>query len=239
MKTGILFDLDGTLLDTLEDLWASTNFALSSMGYPRRTLEEVRQFVGNGAGRLIARAVPEDAVCAQVRDIVRECRMQVLYEAREGAIYTDGAFSLHPRATEEAQRMAEKGFTVAELDTLPEPRFMKLVTFDGPDSCRDAFIRRVSPWYDITDRGNTMLELVLKGCSKAGGMLELLDHLGLSRKQTLAIGDSTNDLPMFRVAAHGICLGGGMEQLKQAADYVTAPVLEDGLYKGLAHYGLL
>ena len=59
MKTGILFDLDGTLLDTLEDLWASTNFALSSMGYPQRSLEEVRQFVGNGALRLIARAVPE------------------------------------------------------------------------------------------------------------------------------------------------------------------------------------
>ena len=59
MKTGILFDLDGTLLDTLEDLWASTNFALESVGYPSRSLEEVRQFVGNGAGRLIARAVPE------------------------------------------------------------------------------------------------------------------------------------------------------------------------------------
>ena len=57
MKTGILFDLDGTLLDTLADLADSVNHVLASFGYPQRTVEEVRQFVGNGAARLIAQAV--------------------------------------------------------------------------------------------------------------------------------------------------------------------------------------
>ena len=58
MTIGILFDLDGTLLNTLEDLKDATNYALSSLGYPERSLEEVRRFVGNGAGRLMAQAVP-------------------------------------------------------------------------------------------------------------------------------------------------------------------------------------
>ena len=58
-EIGILWDLDGTLLDTLEDLHSSVNVALESMGYPPRTLEEVRRFVGNGAGRLLEQAVPE------------------------------------------------------------------------------------------------------------------------------------------------------------------------------------
>ncbi len=58
MSTGILFDLDGTLLNTLEDLADGTNYALASFGYPGRTLEEVRRFVGNGAANLIAQAVP-------------------------------------------------------------------------------------------------------------------------------------------------------------------------------------
>ena len=57
MKTGILWDLDGTLLDTLEDLKDGVNYALRQFGLPPRTLEEVRQFVGNGAGVLIHRAV--------------------------------------------------------------------------------------------------------------------------------------------------------------------------------------
>ncbi len=61
MKTGILWDLDGTLLDTLEDLADAVNFTLGQFGYPERTIEEVRRFVGNGARRLIALAVPEEA----------------------------------------------------------------------------------------------------------------------------------------------------------------------------------
>ena len=66
MKTGILWDLDGTLLDTLEDLADGVNYALARFGYPERTLEEVRRFVGNGARRLIDQAVPEGADPAPV-----------------------------------------------------------------------------------------------------------------------------------------------------------------------------
>lgn len=59
MKKAVIFDLDGTLLNTLDDLADSTNYALSRFGYPIRTIEEVRQFVGNGVAKLIERAIPE------------------------------------------------------------------------------------------------------------------------------------------------------------------------------------
>ena len=54
-----IFDLDGTLLNTLDDLAASCNYALLSYGMPERTVEEVRQFVGNGVKKLMERAVPQ------------------------------------------------------------------------------------------------------------------------------------------------------------------------------------
>ena len=54
----IIFDLDGTILNTLEDLADSTNYALVMNGFSERTMEEVRTFVGNGIGKLIERAVP-------------------------------------------------------------------------------------------------------------------------------------------------------------------------------------
>ena len=57
----ILFDLDGTLLDTLEDILDSANYTLRAMGYPERTLEEMRRFVGNGAEMQMRRAMGETA----------------------------------------------------------------------------------------------------------------------------------------------------------------------------------
>lgn len=59
MIDAVIFDLDGTLLNTLEDLKNSTNFALNELGFPKRSLEEVRCFVGNGVRKLIERAVPQ------------------------------------------------------------------------------------------------------------------------------------------------------------------------------------
>ena len=69
MKIGILWDLDGTLLDTLQDLADSVNYALEQFGYPLRSLEEVRRFVGGGARNLIRQAAPEGADV----DAVQEC----------------------------------------------------------------------------------------------------------------------------------------------------------------------
>ena len=54
----VIFDLDGTLLDTLQDLAAAVNYALKRQGYPARTVREVCRFVGNGVEKLMRRAVP-------------------------------------------------------------------------------------------------------------------------------------------------------------------------------------
>ena len=54
----IIFDLDGTLLNTLEDLADSTNFALDKLNYPPHSTEEIKSFVGNGVAKLIERAIP-------------------------------------------------------------------------------------------------------------------------------------------------------------------------------------
>lgn len=60
MNVGILFDLDGTLLDTLEDLTDATNYTLEQFGCPRRSLDYIRSVIGNGALRQITLALPED-----------------------------------------------------------------------------------------------------------------------------------------------------------------------------------
>lgn len=61
MKTGILFDLDGTLLDTLADLTDATNYALARFGCGERSMDYIRSIIGNGALRQITLALPPDS----------------------------------------------------------------------------------------------------------------------------------------------------------------------------------
>ena len=66
----ILFDLDGTLLDTLGDLTASVNFMLIARGYPVRTAAQVRTFIGNGVWKLIERSLPAGSSAEEIEDCV-------------------------------------------------------------------------------------------------------------------------------------------------------------------------
>ena len=68
----VLFDLDGTLLDTLGDLRLGVTLVLERHGYPERTLEEIRCFVGNGARQLMRLALPEGTAAEELEAILKE-----------------------------------------------------------------------------------------------------------------------------------------------------------------------
>lgn len=70
--TTVLFDLDGTLLNTLEDIRDSVNHTLAAHGFPERTMEEVRMSVGNGAAYLMERSLPEGRGTPDFEGILRE-----------------------------------------------------------------------------------------------------------------------------------------------------------------------
>ena len=68
----VIFDLDGTLLNTLEDLADAVNFVMRANQYPERTVEEVRCFVGNGIRRLMEQAVPEHVIGEEFERVFEE-----------------------------------------------------------------------------------------------------------------------------------------------------------------------
>ena len=65
-----VFDMDGTILDTLEDLTDSMNFTLTHFGYPTRTIDEIRSFVGNGLAKLMERACPPGTDAARLGEVL-------------------------------------------------------------------------------------------------------------------------------------------------------------------------
>ena len=78
----VIFDLDGTLLNTLDDLADSANHALETCGFPRRTVDEIRRFVGNGVAMLIRRAVPEGTAPSAEAACLAEFRQYYLTHMR-------------------------------------------------------------------------------------------------------------------------------------------------------------
>ena len=259
----VFFDIDGTLVDdntqvipestvkAVEQLAESGHIPVVNTGRPYTHVDprvRAMAFQGYVCGcgmevryrdQWISRQHPTPEVCRIVRDAVRSCNMQVLYENRESAILTDGKWSSHPGCLREARRTRDRGKQVVEIDSLPQPEFMKFVTLDGENCRREEFFRITDPYFERIIRDHTLVEYPMKGCSKAKGMALLLRHLGVDRQDTLAIGDSTNDLPMFKAAGHTVCMGDGMESVKAQAEFVTDTVLGDGIMKALQHYHLI
>ena len=110
--TAILFDLDGTLLNTLEDLADAMNATLAYFGCPPRTTDEVRQFVGNGAERLVRLALPETGDGPEVSEVLAYFKE---YYAAHAQIKT-APYKGVPEALAEIQ----KEFPVAIVSNKPD-----------------------------------------------------------------------------------------------------------------------
>ena len=259
----IFFDIDGTIIDdkthqippsavgAVERLVEQGHIPIINTGRP---FYQVDQRVMNMAfrgfacgcgmevrldGNWLVREKPSLSLRQKSVEASRKYNMRSFYETQDGGILLDGVHSYHPIMSREVERLRSVGFPIHQLTDPSEPDFVKFVTFPGGGSDVDAFLREMETDFTIIARENTMYELVLKGFSKAEGMELILRRLGVSRENTLAIGDSTNDLPMFALAAHSVCLGNGSEEAKAVCEYVTADVMDDGIEKALIHYGLI
>lgn len=87
--------------------------------------------------------------------------------------------------------------------------------------------------------GRTGSDVVEKIVSKAGGLQMLCDYFGVPASNTIAFGDSMNDLEIIQAAGIGVAMGNSVEALKQAADYVTTDIDQDGIWNACIHLGLI
>lgn len=107
-----LFDMDGTLLNTLADLTAAVNHTLEQYGYPRRTIEQVRKGLGNGAAKLVAAMLPQGEETPGFADIMRDYR--AWYQAH-ACVET----CPYPGVPEMLKRLRQRGCKVAIVSNKP------------------------------------------------------------------------------------------------------------------------
>ena len=102
----VIFDLDGTLLNTLEDLADAVNYVMRANGYPERTIDEVRRFVGNGIRRLMELAVPEGITGETFERVFEEFKSYYTEHCQIKTCAYDGVMPLLKHLDENGYAMA-------------------------------------------------------------------------------------------------------------------------------------
>lgn len=82
-------------------------------------------------------------------------------------------------------------------------------------------------------------DATVSGVDKGDALRVVADRLHISLEDTYAFGDGINDISMLKAAGHGVAMGNAVDELKNAAEYVTTGILEDGVKNALLHYGLI
>jgi len=104
---------------------------------------------------------------------------------------------------------------------------------------REDLFLSVMPGCIATRWSEFATDLIPKGNGKADGIRATLERYGLKAEETIAFGDGENDIPMLKICGIGVAMGNSGQVVKEAADYVTLPVGEDGVCAALRHFGLL
>lgn len=173
----VIFDLDGTLLDTLEDLRSSVNHALRAFGFPERSLEEIRSFVGNGVRNLMLKAVPGGADEERFEDVFAEFRRWYAVHWREVTCPYAGVVEL-------MKELHGRGLKLAVVSNKSDAEVGKL--------CEEFFGGLLS-----AVRGE------VPGVPRKpapDSVLLVLESLGVERGRALYVGDSEVDVRTARNA---------------------------------------
>lgn len=261
MKKAVFFDIDGTLWDdkmqipestisAIRALRANGNYAFICTGRSRSNVADER-LLGIGFDGVVAgcgtyfdlndQVVYQELLTQeQLQKALKVLDRYKTHVVFEGPIYTyidADAFPEDPYVIYLKKTLGDK---VKEISRHPDAEHEVNKMSIGYDEKYGAtIVEQLKDDFDAIVHHEGIAELVPIGFSKATGIQKVCEHLGIERKDTYAIGDSANDLEMLKYAGHGIAMGNGTKEAKEAADYVTTELWQDGIRNGLEYYGLI
>lgn len=171
MKHAVIFDLDGTLLNTLGDLRAATNHALEVRGLPPHSMEEIRQFIGNGIRLLICRAMPEGTPEAEIDAALDDFKAYYAAHIHDRTVPYDGIPQL-------LTALRKRGVKVAVLSNKIDSASQQLIEYFFPGKTDVVFGEHVG----VPRKPDpTSCRMVMQ-------------QLGVQPEQVLYVGDSGTDM---------------------------------------------
>ena len=169
----ILFDLDGTLLDTLADIAGAANAGLKALGFPEHPIESYRRFVGDGAGCLARRVLPEDH---QEDETVDRCRLVIASEYAK--CWADNT-KPYPGVPEMLAELQGRGIPMAVLSNKPHDATLTVVKGYFPD-CHFQVVRGALPSVPVKP--------------DPAGAIQIAEELDILPERFVYLGDTDTDM---------------------------------------------
>lgn len=256
----VFFDIDGTLWDSKNQIPESTRIAIRKLRENGHltfiNTGRTKGFVNNpdllslgfdgivsGCGTMIEykdeiiflhEISPELGISAM--NTVKEYGFLPILEGKEYLYMNRSDFENDPYGQKLIRELGDRLLSIDDNFGKWEMSKFSCVT---ESSDQAAAFAELSSDFDILEHNPAIAEFVPKGYSKGSGILKICELLNIDISDTIAIGDSVNDLDMFSVAGTSVAMGNGNDIAKKAADFVTTPLMEDGIYNAMVHLGLI
>jgi len=173
-----------------------------------------------------------------IYDASRQYHMPIIYEGTQYQWLDRDGFDGDSYIDYIVQKLKEVAVYLdeCELEEIHANKFSALVK---ENTNYDAIKELLKDRFDFMDHGDGIVEAVPVGTSKATGIEWLCKHLGVAIEETYALGDSVNDIEMLQFVGHSIAMGNASQVAKDAAEYITTNIHQDGVLNALKHYGLI
>lgn len=268
MKKLIFFDIDGTIItegarhseryipqsciDTIQQLQANGHLCFVNTGRSYAELDaSIRALPFDGyvcgcgtyilyRGEELFSKHIEYALGNAILADMETYQLEWLLEGCAAIYYSTTPYRTRIRIFQEEHRvLIPDAFQSISPETSKDLDFDKFCICLGEGHDFDAFRQKYENSLTFIDRGKGFYEITPQGCSKASGMRFLEEYFQIPREDTIAIGDSTNDLPMLEYAGYSIAMGNSPEEIRRAVDYVTDTVENDGIRNAMKHLKLI
>lgn len=262
MSKYVFFDIDGTLWDEKMVVPESTKIAIRKLqenGHKAfvctgRAMGNVNdpQFDEIGFDGFVAscgnyvemdgkilheRNMPYEDV-KDIYEVSRQYNLPIIYEGTKYQWLDREGFEGDSYIEYIIENLKDFAIFLDECD-LREIQANKFSALTNENTNYEAVEAALSDRFEFMDHGDGIIEVVPKGTSKATGIAWLCKHLNIAKEDTYALGDGVNDLEMLRFVGHGIAMGNASQVAKDAAEYVTTHIHEDGVINALKYYNLI
>ncbi len=189
------------------------------------------------SGKVYYRKFMDEEICRKVTDFCARRGWYLQTYSGDTLYYSD--YNEFSRRYERSQKVSGENLGYEALREKVSEMYKMLIITDSPEVTQDWMAELTAEFGDaitLTQSAPDFIEIISPGVSKAAALQKLADIMGFDMRETMAIGDANNDLPLLKAAGFSVAMGNAADNIKAVTDAVTGNCVDDGWAQAVYKY---